>query len=143
MISEPVSSIVGAILMMLPTVPPERVQFHADIIARVCSNVGEASALSVTYARESGGDWDVERCAIDGIGGMGGYQLGVGYEKYACASPEVQAVGARKALFDKGWPNPLKAFRGYLGARGASVEAKTRLSLWTVTTARISCACCL
>jgi hypothetical protein len=45
---------------------------------------------------------------------------------------------------DKGWPGrPLRAFRGYLGARSDDwPEARARLSLWTLTLERMRCMCC-
>jgi hypothetical protein len=133
------------ILTLVPRLDPVRAEYHAAIIASVAADMSEGAALVVTGAHESGFLWDFETCRIHGDGGDGIYGLGVGYQRFACAAPEVQARGAVKALRDKGWPaRPIKAFRGYLGARSDDwPEARARLSLWTLTLERMRCMCCL
>jgi hypothetical protein len=138
------AAIALAILTLVPNLDPVRADYHAIIIAGVASDMPEAAALVVNGAHESGFGWDYERCAMHGHGGEGLYGLGVGYERFACGPPEVQARGAVIALRDKGWPaRPLRAFRGYLGARSDNwPEARARLALWTVTLERMRCMCC-
>lgn len=136
-------TIVASLLMLVPALPTSQAEHHADIIHQTSGDRDEQAALLVSLARESAGDWDVERCAVHGMGGEGAYQLGIGYQAFACAAPVIQARTALRALHEKGWPQPLKAFRGYLGATGHSKEALLRLSLWQVTRERLACSCCL
>lgn len=138
-----VAAIALAILTLMPRTDPVRADYHATVIASVCQDDAEAAALVVTGAHESGFGWDYETCRAHGDGGEGLYGLGVGYQPFACAAPEVQARGAVTALRDKGWPaRPLRAFRGYLGARSDDwPEARARLSLWVLTLERMRCMC--
>lgn len=139
------AAIALAILVLVPRLDPLRAEYHATIIARVAGDEATAAALVVSGARESGFGWEYETCREHGIGGDGDYGLGRGYQEFACAPPEVQARGAVKALRDKGLAEgPLRAFRGYLGARSDDwPEARRRLSLWTLTLERMRCMCCL
>jgi len=139
-----VAALTLAILTLVPRLDPVRAEYQATIIASVAMDDAEGAALVVNGAHESGFGWDYETCRLHGDGGDGLYGLGVGYERFACASPEVQARGAARALRDKGWPaRPLRAFRGYLGARSDNwPEARERLSLWTLTLERMRCMCC-
>lgn len=132
------------ILTLVPGLDPVRAEYHGAIIAAVAGDESTAAALVVTGAHESGFGWKYEICEKHGDGGDGIYGLGVGYEAYACAPPEVQARVAVRALHDKGWPDrPLRAFRGYLGATSDTYpEARERLSLWTLTLERVRCMCC-
>jgi hypothetical protein len=138
-----VTAIALAILTLLPRLDPVRAEYQATVIAGVASDPAEAAALVVTGAHESGFGWGYESCREHGDGGEGLYGLGVGYERFACEAPEVQARGAVLALRDKGWPaRPLRAFRGYLGARSDEwPEARARVSLWTLTLERMRCMC--
>lgn len=131
--------------MLLPHISPLRADYQATIIVGVSETIEDAAALDVTGAHESGFGWDYERCEKHGDGGDGLYGLGVGYLNHACGPPEEQAAWALHALRDKGWPSrPIRAFRGYLGAKSDLwPEAKARLSLMTLTAERIKCACCL
>lgn len=138
-----IAALALAILSLMPRTDPVRAEYHATVIASVAADEAEAAALVVTGAHESGFGWDYETCRLHGDGGDGVYGLGFGYERFACAPPEVQARGAVKALRDKGWPaRPLRAFRGYLGARSDDwPEARARLSLWVITLERMRCMC--
>jgi hypothetical protein len=138
-----VTALALAILTLVPHLDPVRADYHAAIVAGVAADDAEAVALIVNGAHESGFGWDYETCRAHGDGGEGLYGLGVGYERFACAPPEVQARGAVIALREKGWPaRPLRAFRGYLGARSDNwPEARARLSLWTLTLERMRCMC--
>jgi len=138
-----VTALALAILTLLPHTDPVRAEYQASIIARVAADDAEGAALVVNGARESGFGRAYETCRLHGDGGDGIYGLGFGYERFACGPPEVQARGAVKALRDKGFPDrPLRAFRGYLGARSDDwPEARARLSLWTLTLERMRCMC--
>lgn len=138
-----VSAIACAILSLVPGLDPARAEYHGTLTASFVRDEAEAAALVVNGAHESGFGWDYERCFAHGDGGDGTYGLGVGYQEFACAAPEVQTRAAVKAMRDKGFPGrPLRAFRGYLGAKSDHwPEARIRLSLWTLTTERIRCAC--
>lgn len=138
-------ALVGALLMLLPGMSSVRAERHARLILAVAADENDAAALAVTGAHESGFLKGHEVCRLHGIGGDGLYGLGVGYQKSACRSAEVQTQTAMRALREKGFPSrPIKAFRGYLGAHSDKwPEARERLSLWTLTAERIKCACCI
>lgn len=138
-----VAALALAILTLVPRLDPVRAEYHAAIIVGVAADEAEAVAIAVNGAHESGFGWAYETCRLHGVGGDGVYGLGVGYERFACEAPEVQARGAVLAMHDKGWPaRPLRAFRGYLGARSDDwPEARARLALWVLTLERMRCMC--
>ena len=138
-----ISAVACAILSLVPHLDPARAESQAAIIGMLAMTVEDAATAVVNGAHESGFGVDYERCVLRGDGGDGLYGLGVGYQEYACAAPEVQTRMALKAMHDKGFPEkPLRAFRGYLGAHSDRwPEARARLSLWILTVERIKCAC--
>lgn len=138
--------IATVLLSLAPQTSSARATYLGSTIAEVANgDVDRGAVLTVTLVREGGLDVRVERCAIEGIEGLGGFGLnpkGWG-RRVACGPLSAQAQTAMRALELAGWPeNHGRAFRGYLGAGSERYhEVRSRLALYASVHQMLSCAC--
>ncbi len=139
-------AIAAVIMSLMPRTGESRAAYLGSAIAQVANGDADRGAvLAVTLIREGGLDVRVERCAIEGIDGLGSFGLnpkGWG-RRVACGPLAGQAQTAMRALELAGWPDSHgRAFRGYLGAASERYhEVRSRLQLYSTVREMLACAC--